>query len=435
MIAEARRLEHVFPIVGSIFEKWANYTVGSCRAAWATGEPDIDQTYQDGWLRWMDIADARGIHHFQQLTQLAVKGWKCDGDCFGQFGQEQGFMQVAAIEADRVLSNPGSGLSMDSEFMRGGISINKAGQPTSYRVCDRQWFGFFRDPVDVPAADICHLYKPSRIDAYRGVTSLHSVINFIADVKQIIDDEKTAVAINSRLAMIIKNVIGRAPAEVNLFADNSTTANAPDVQEIAAGVMQYIFTQESVEAHHSDRPSQTWQGFMQFLLQLIAIGSGLPYGVIWSMAGLSGPAVRFDIQSASRAFKNDQKIIIRRWLRRICGRWISREIAAGRLPFHENWYNFTFPTTDFISIDLGRDSKAAIEEHKMGLMTATRWYEDDEQSAYQQYRILAQEAKWRKELAAEFDIEPTEIRFMQNQPQLPNQEAEKPAGNQQPEDK
>ena len=417
LMAEARNLSQTFPIVRRILRQYSTYCIGGLRSQWRTGDPDIDRQYEAAWLSSMDTLDTKSQHHFTQLAGITLQRELCDGDIFAQkVNARNNIAQLALIEGDRVGNMNAGGFNMDSDNIIGGVGIDAVGRPNFYRVSQRTRFGTLKDPRDVSTTNMLHVWDTDRADSYRGVSSFATVLNAMRDLKEIIHAETVGVKVNSKLALIVKSMtggIGTSNGEVELFSNTSTTQSASDqvnAQEVNDGVMQYMFPGEDMKAHTSDRPSAAWQGFVDWLVSLIAIGLDLPKSVVWSMAGLGGPAARFEIQSARRTFTAKQDIFERQFLVPVCAWTTSKLIKSGRLPFHPNWHNFRFQRPPFVSIDLGRDSKAGIEENKSGLLTASEWYQESGKDFFEETEQLAVEAKFRKEMAEKHGVNVESIR-------------------------
>jgi capsid protein len=200
-----------------------------------------------------------------------------------------------------------------------------------------------------------------------------------------------------------------------LFESPDTTqADSPavNVEELNDVATKYMFPSEDAKAHESNRPSQGWLHLMEWLVREIAIGLNLPFGVAWNMAGLGGPAARFEINQAGRTFLATTEVLERRWIRPIAGWVTAKHISAGRLPFHPNWTQFSIARPRYITIDLGRESKAGIEENKAGLYTATDWFEEDGGDFEEKTERLAQEEAFRIKMAEKYKIKPESIRML-----------------------
>lgn len=403
MISEARALSQTFSILRKIVRQYANHVVSSCRMKWSTGVPAIDKAYADGWQNWMMMADKGGRHHYRQLTKMAVKGVVRDGGSVGQFDDRLNFLQVGIVEYDRISS--GGIYNLDTPNLVGGFGIDGNGRETMARVWERTLYGYFINPQEIPRNQYVHVFDSDRYDACKGVTAFHSILEPSRDYKETANAERLASKRNSKLALLVKTVAGGAQGRaVSLFGgddsasdDGSGVNSQVNTQMINDVADAYMFPNEEMKSHTSERPSEGWRWLMEQNIREIAAGLDLPFGVVWHMAGLGGPAARFEISQANRvfmAFLND--IIDPMWHRPIVGRWLAIEISNKRLPFHPLWFKFATPRPKSITIDLGRDSKAGIAENAAGLGTATDWYAEEDQEFEDKTDQLAYEAYYRR---------------------------------------
>lgn len=385
LMSEARQLCQVFPVTKRILRKYANYVVGDCRYKWSTGDDAINAAYRDYWYSWMDRADANGVHRLPTLSRLVVMSALRDGDCFASLtpGGVGGMdLMVRLIEADRVGNYQNGSINIDDKFdngtqVIGGVIQTSQGRPIAYRVNERNKYGQFKNAMDVPAANMRHVFDPDRIDAARGVTSFHNVLNTLRDLKEIVDANKANVKLNSKLALLVKTMQGAAVSGsggLDLFSSNdgteSTSTNV-NRQEIGDAAVAYMFPNEEMKAHKGEMPSGEVQEFMRFMIHQIAIGMDLPMGVVWTMSGLTGPGVRYDINDADRTFQHSMDILEEKFLDPIVGRVISNGIARGHIPNHPNWYKFERQRPASITIDLGRESSAMINENTAWLRSGS----------------------------------------------------------------
>jgi capsid protein len=435
LLSESRNLAQTFSMSGYINRKYANHVVGSCRMKWNTGDQEIDKIYSDAWQAWMPMADRSGRHHFKKMTKIAVESILRDGKIAAQKDTRGGFLQVAAIEGDRISSH---GIyNTDTPDMVGGFGIDGNGRIKFARVWQRTLYGYFENPQEIPANQLVHAFDTSRFDSVTGVTSYHSVLDTIRDFKETGDAERLAAKRNSKLALIVKSLMGGAmkPA-VNLFAGDDeggavdgSTANVQSVNDVAD---LYMLPGEEAKAHTSDRPSEGWRWLMEMQVRQIAMGLHLPYGVVWHMAGLGGPAARFEIGQANRVFREFLGDVLGpMWIRPIVGTWLATEMAEDRLPFNPNWYQFRVPYPSSITIDMGRDSKAGISENSAGLLSATEWYAEDDKDFEEEVERIAQEAAFRQEMADKYKVPLEQIRIITQQGNPPPA-AEEPAASSSP---
>lgn len=400
LLSEARALEQTFPIVGGINRKYADHCISSCRVKWNTGVSKIDKLYSDAWKIWMLMCDRSGRLTFPKMTKLAIGRCINDGDIFAQLDRREGFLQLAGIEGDRVSSD--GAYNSDLPRLVGGIGIDENGRKQFARVWERSLTGTFLSKQEIPFSQLVHIYDPTRFDAYRGVTHYHRVLNSLRTLQSTIRAESAAADLHSRLTLLVKTKSGGVnSAAPDIFdgVSQSTDGNGNEitVKSLNELAMVYMFPDEDMKAHTSDRPSDGWMKLMEWTVRETACGLHLPFGVVWHMAGLGSPAVRFEINQANRVFMSFlQDVVEPMWFRPIVIAWLSLEIKARRLPFHPNWFRFRTPRPKAITIDLGRDSKAGISENLAGLATASDWYAEDDDDFEEQTDQLVYEAKYRE---------------------------------------
>ncbi len=399
MLSEARSLEQTFSICRKINRAYAKHVIGSCRMKWNTGDAAIDKLYSAAWQSWMPNADLRGRHNFQKLSKIAVARTIVDGRTFCQLDRRNGFLQLAPIEGDRVSSD--GIFNADSDKMVAGIVLDSNGRATAAKVWERTVFGQFANPQMIPMNQMLHVFDADRFDSVSGYTHYHSVLNTVRDLLETVKAERLSAKRNSKLALLIKTKLGGKSA-VDLFdpgaaTDTDSQGRTITTQSVNDVADAFMFPDEDMKAHESARPSEGWMKLMDWLVREIATGLDLPFGVVWHMADLGKPAILFEINQANRTFNDFLSDVIEpMWTRRIVGAWITLEIQQKRLPFNPFWYKFSVPRPTAISIDLGRDSKAGIEENRAGLGTATDWYADVDQEFEEQIDKLTYEARYRE---------------------------------------
>lgn len=424
LTSEFRDLQQKFPIVGNICRNYATYCVGSCEAVWNTGDAKIDEAYEHEWRNAMNIMDANGEDHFVNMTQQAVMESIGMGQIFGQMLDANGFLQIRLIESDRVGNYRNGYTNFDEDGIVGGILLNRGG--SGRRLAARVWqrkemmtISQYVDPQDVPWSDIVHLVQRWRPDAVTGVTPFAPVLNTIRDLKETKDDEQLAQKIFSRIILHAKLRSGPAGGStgITLQQNDSTdtpggaaSTPTPDLVDVARGAIFFGYPDEELSALVADRPTAGWQWFMEFLIAEIAMALDLPYSVVWKMADLPGPAVRFDISKANRTFLRTIDNLEKRWFRKIRGVSIAKAINNRRVPWHPLWYVSETITPASITIDLGREGKLGLEEIDAGAGTITDYVGEAGKRAKNIIRRRAQEEKWIDEAAKEFKVEPERIR-------------------------
>ena len=162
MMWEARNLVQNYSFFKSILLKESMYVCGSIRYQSQTGEPSIDQAYEEYFNNWQKKCDITGRHQFRHLVQLAHMGMRRDGDAGFVMVTQGKDIKIQSIEADRI-GNPNE-LGKKQDNYIGGITINEFGQPTGYKIFKRTLHGQYKDPRDIPAPNFVHYFDPMRSD-------------------------------------------------------------------------------------------------------------------------------------------------------------------------------------------------------------------------------------------------------------------------------
>lgn len=418
LLSEARSLVQTEPVAKRVANQFGEYCVGKCNARWSTGDRNIDAIYRQNWKDWMKVCDYRGLHQFPKLMRISVSdGAITAGNMFLQkvLTPDKRAM-VNMIEADRVSS---AGIyNADTNEMVGGIGLDAATRRHKFiRVWERTIYGTFQNPVEIPKSDYFHFFDSTRIDAALGVTAFHAVLNAMRDKKEINKAELTATKVNSKLALIAKLITGQSPPTgktVDLLGEgfDSGPAQKAAVEELSDGVTRYLFPNEEIHAHQSNRPSAAWLGHMEFIIRNIALGCNVPFGVIWNMAGLGKPGVLFELEQAARTFSSLQDELENRFIIPTIGWATSVDIAAKRIPFHPKWYQYKVGRPAYISIDAGRDSKSGISENLMGLKSATRWYAESGDEFEEEFEDCCREEAFRQDRVKFYNVEYANVRQM-----------------------
>lgn len=413
---QARDLLENEPLVRSILLKISNYTLGRIRYQAMTGNEAWDQTGEDYFNEWCTRCDITGRHSFGVISQILLMGGYRDGD--GGFvlvdDPSSGELRLQSIEADR-LGNPYD-LTVSPDYI-GGISINPStGQPISYRIFNRDaQSSAYTNPIEVPANSFIHFFDPMRADQYRGISSFASSLNTIRDIHEIIECEKLSVKLGSSITGVVKSEMGD-PLSSSFFNDTvndpSTSSRTNSIETMEPGQWRYLLPGEDVKMFENDRPSPAFQGFLQMLVRYVALSVNLPYGFVYDLTGLNGPSVRQDSAQAEREFQRIQTIFTEKVLNPIKTRVIARAIENGDLKPNPKFNRGKWQFPAHVTIDVGRESAAAVAEVGAGMQTLADWYGMQGKDVNEELEQSAKEARMINDLAEKYDVDPSEIRMM-----------------------
>jgi hypothetical protein len=322
------------------------------------------------------------------------------------------------------IGNPNeSAVASDNYFQ--GIITNDFGQPVAYRVFRVTRDGVYFGAEDIPAQQFCHYFDPFRVDQYRGVTDLHSAIQTARMLHEILQAEKAGVRFSSQQAALIFNDRGTANPR-NLFQPNPSMALPNGQQQknelTEVGMIRYFQNSDRVEVMPS-RPSQAFTGFVQHLMHEIALGVGVPEGVLFGTQDYKGPSVRAEFAAADRVFTKHQGVLTDKVLDPIKDAVILDAIARGEIappPLlsgetmvqalrRATKGEWRFPAK--LSIDVGRESAANMNENRQGAKSLQEIAAEEGTDAFSRLEQIAIEANFVKELAEKYGVPETAIRL------------------------
>lgn len=392
LIREARWLEENSSVIKSILRKYRTFAVGRLQYIARTQSEDVNKQINAYVERWMRHADLCGRHHFRTLAGLGVTSMKRDGDLGfivsepAPTPQEQALkvcpIRLQAIEADRIGSAIGyAGPSTGRPFRKlakgekdfSGVVVDANGKPKRYRVYNRATTGSTMVPaLEVSAENFLHLFDPTRLDGYRGFSAFDAAINDIKDAQEILACEKISVKYLSSQTGVVTNATGEAEGDVLLDTSHADyNEDAGTLKAINPGEIKYMQEGQKFEALNFDRPTPTFNGFLETLMRWTGLTVNLPFGFIYSWAG-QGTAVRMEAAQAAREFEQTQLILEERFLDPIVQRVIARGIQLGHIPPVPDFDSGEWRYPAKVTADVGRESKALIEENMSGLISKTQ---------------------------------------------------------------
>jgi capsid protein len=422
MMWEARDLVENFPEAREISRKFGNYLTPHEYSP-TTGDRAYNQTISEYFHQWCKTCDVTNRHSFKKLVQLAAEERPVDGDCGFVIRRTTDGLKLQLVPATRI-GNPNMA-AIDSDNYYQGIITNDFGQPVAYRIFRVDRNGVYFGAEDIPANQFCHYFDPFRVDQYRGITDLHAAIQTARMLHDILQAEKAGVRFSSQQAALIFNERGTANPR-NLFQPNPTLALPSGQQQknelTEVGMIRYFSNSDRVEVMPA-RPSQAFTGFVQHLMHEIALGVGVPEGVLFGTQDYKGPSVRAEFAAADRVFAKHQGVLTDKVLDPIKDAVILDAIARSEIPpptllegetmvqalRRATRGEWRFPAK--LSIDVGRESAANMNENRQGAKSLQEIAAEEGTDAFARLEQIAIEAGFVKELAEKYGVPETAIRL------------------------
>jgi capsid protein len=422
MMYEARDLVENFPEAREISRKFGLYLTPHEYSP-TTGDRDYNRVIDEYFHQWCKNCDVTNRHSFKKLVQLAAEERPIDGDCGFVIRRSGEGLKLQLVPATRI-GNPNDTAVASNNYYQ-GIITNDFGQPVAYRIFRVDRNGVYFGAEDIPANQFCHYFDPFRVDQYRGITDLHSAIQTARMLHEILQAEKAGVRFSSQQAALIFNDRGTANPR-NLFQPNPTMSLPNGQQQknelTEVGMIRYFQNSDRVEVMPS-RPSQAFTGFVQHLMHEIALGVGVPEGVLFGTQDYKGPSVRAEFAAADRVFTKQQGVLTDKVLDPIKDAVILDAIARGEIApptliagetmvqalRRATKGEWRFPAK--LSIDVGRESAANMNENRQGAKSLQEIAAEEGTDAFARLEQIAIEAGFVKELAVKYGVPETAIRL------------------------
>ena len=422
MMWEARDLVENFPEAREISRKFGNYLTPHEYSP-TTGDRGYNQIISEYFHAWCKNCDVTNRHSFKKLVQLADEERPVDGDCGFVIRRGTDGLKLQLVPATRI-GNPNMA-AVESDNYYQGIITNDFGQPVAYRIFRVDRNGVYFGAEDIPANQFCHYFDPFRVDQYRGITDLHAAIQTARMLHDILQAEKAGVRFSSQQAALIFNERGTANPR-NLFQPNPALSLPSGQQQknelTEVGMIRYFSNSDRVEVMPA-RPSQAFTGFVQHLMHEIALGVGVPEGVLFGTQDYKGPSVRAEFAAADRVFAKHQGVLTDKVLDPIKDAVILDAIARSEIPpptllagetmvqalRRATRGEWRFPAK--LSIDVGRESAANMNENRQGAKSLQEIAAEEGTDAFARLEQIAIEAGFVKELAEKYGVPETAIRL------------------------
>lgn len=319
-----------------------------------------DQAFDDSCNKHCDAVfestdfDVAGEHDFYGLQSVAVPAMMIKGDCGAAkilrrdaAGAIQGGPQVQMFQSDQIGS--GSGVTPPGEDWREGVLYDAVGRRLRFRVLkqpNRLNLGaapFF----EYSARDFLLILDPKRINLGRGMTWFHHGSGSAMRMIDLVELESKVAMLNSLFGAYIKTPTGELPEgfehEIPKRKIKQGETDKTDPEDVKkAGVRHYaeflggalmpvLKEGEEIGFYKNERPSVTFTGFIDWLVNDIAWGFGVPPSYVWAIAGRTGPETRLILNQADWFFRHIQRILITRFCKPVRDFVINHGILTGKI--------------------------------------------------------------------------------------------------------
>lgn len=383
IVRKSRYFERNEAIVNRLGDLEEEYTVGptGLRSVPASSDSEWNKRAADWWESWAEMPDLTTLQSFGTLQGLCVRSECFDGEIFAHLtsgrtrSDGRSFPRVQLIETHRVETPPEL---FGREEIVDGVQIDPNGRPSVYWVREGTGQGESYKPIE--AAMMVHMFEPSRPGMYRGLPKLYPVMNELHDLSDLMLLEMDAAKKAASTTEVIKTKTGELTMDDLRRARMLGTGTAGTSGGSASERTQYyedVFEGRAKVLRHNDdyaqfkpeRPTGATVAHWDILTTKICAGWGiskllvLPFSVQGTVtrADLDTTATYFRSRSACRASH------FTRIYRYVMGWARYNEKTLQDAP--GDWWKVKVRPPRSVTVDVGRNSNALIEEYRAGWRT------------------------------------------------------------------
>lgn len=379
------------------------------------------------WLKsWMNVSNVAGpLMDFRKSLHLDSIALDRDGDVFVLLtSSKNGYPQVQHIPAHRVGTRPKSakdGILLVSKF-RGkkicnGVIENKNGTPIAYCVLGDS----AETDQYISAQDMIHIADTQYHNQARGLPSLSHAILELRKAQTSKEWELMAQMMVSSHALVEYSETGGIDLDdpsVSLTGDVTDTDRLA-IQSYSGGMVRHFKSNSGskLESINHSRPGDMWETFQDRIIREALAGIPWPVELVWKAENVTGTTIR-NIQARARQSIEARQDVLRRPAKRIISWAVAKAINLGLLPASDDWWRWDFTMPPKLSIDPRHDSRAQIEEYKLGAQNMTGLLQEKGKTHSEHIRERCMEIVERKLLKEEFEskygveIDPRELQML-----------------------
>lgn len=372
LIRNSRALHKNNPMARAVIERLVTYVIGTgIFHEPASSSPEWNRK-ASAWLRnRLRRIDVTGQLSFQVVQQILCRSLLIDGEVFTlKTHDDAGANAIQILEADTC----GTREAVFSANWNDGIDVSKAGAPLRYWFEDRSTPGAYFSTAR-PASDVLHLSNNERANQGRGVPLVAAALTTAIDLHDILAIEKYAVKDASSKVDIIATENGEAPIQKPQIGGSkfkqagvSEVDTAAYYQKVFGPESKVIKRGDSYTPYEPKRPGPAWQGFVDFLAELVCLSFNLPPSLVRQLK-VGGVDTRRDLAIMQRVVEVTQLLISDTW-QGIHEYFLQEGIDSGELagaPSDWNKSEPLFPRA--ATADAGKMAQQDREDVRTGNMT------------------------------------------------------------------
>lgn len=381
LVRKIRYFEQNNPLVQALADIFEQYVVGA--NGLIISPASENQEWSDmasQWFKeWSNYPDLTSLQDWACLQGLIARTWFIDGEVFiiKTRGDAPPFRpRLQLIEGHRVGTPPGAA-GEEGKTIIDGVTIDAKGRPTGY------WMQTGLDLTTytwVDAANVIHVFEPSRVSQYRGLTHFYSVLNLLHDLDDLARWEMSKAKEQAETSGIIKTPTGEVLDDAAEF-DKQTENVDPNLIGQTNPLTEYYkrvfgptkkvmkIGDEYENAPEVSNPTTSQQWYWRHLAEHVGNGVGIPV-MLFFPESIQGTVYRGILDKANSQFRIRSTFLGSKfkqvWIY-VIGVASSQDRRLANRP--ADWTNLLVRPPKAVNVDIGRNSAALLAEWRAGTRT------------------------------------------------------------------
>ena len=290
--SRARQLVRDMPAMSAAIDRVEQFTVGNgiCLQGRvkdpSTGRlaQGINTKIEDAWKYWCDQADAGGRLHFYEIQQLCARQDVEVGEYIvvKQFSRAGGrFLPFSLLLLEPDQLNGYGAQPLPGNDIHQGVEYDpRTGRAMAYHFEDAERW---KKPFRIPADQVLLGYRTLRPGQLRGVTPLAPVLLLAHQLRDYLEAEiATAQKAARWLAFVTSDNPAGTMEALGALATPMTDSPTGEryTMEMGHAVIDFLKTGEDVKIADHNRPGDSFEPFVKFILRTFAAAAGVTYELV-----------------------------------------------------------------------------------------------------------------------------------------------------------
>jgi len=244
------------------------------------------------WKRWTPYADAGERMDFYEIQQLVDRQILENGEAIivplRLKDKERSYpLALQVVESDRLNTPPDR---KSDKSVRSGVRIGENGEPVSYFIQkthpgdiyhrqaeEARQYAEIQAKDDLGRRNIFHLYYVLRSGQTRGVPFFAPVLTYFKDLAEYAEAELVASRIAACFSLFITSESSMDVAVNSAYERNQS---GQLIESLEPGMIKHLMPGETITSFNPQRPSATFEPFVDRILKAISAALGLPYELV-----------------------------------------------------------------------------------------------------------------------------------------------------------